>query len=198
MDEKRGIGKNNQIPWHISGDFKRFKRITSGHPIIMGRKTWDSLPFKPLQNRTNIIVSGDLTFRPHQNHHKLRNCSNCEGLECAVAYTLDEALRFAKEHFVRHSGEVDASTDSKIRVLRDSGQARMTVDSSEEEVFVIGGGQIFQQALPLADKLYLTIVEGDYQCDTFFPEYHQFKKVVKEESKESEGYKYKFLELETS
>ena len=61
---------------------------------------------------------------------------------------------------------------------------------------MIGGGQIYEQALPLADKLYLTLVEGEYEADTFFPDYSQFKKVVYGEKKESEGLKYKFLELE--
>jgi dihydrofolate reductase len=65
-----------------------------------------------------------------------------------------------------------------------------------EEVFVIGGAQIFQQAIPIADKLYLTIVEGNFDADTFFPDYQEFKKIISEERRESDGYKYRFLELE--
>ena len=168
MDEKRGIGKDNKIPWHISEDFKRFKKITSGHPIIMGRKTWDSLPFKPLPNRTNIIVTHDLNFSPHQIHHKLRNCSICESLGYAVVNSLEQAIDVAKKKERDNNGEI----------------------------FIIGGGQIFQQALPFADRLYLTIVEGEFDADTFFPDYSSFKKVVFEESHASGGYKYKFLELE--
>ena len=70
------------------------------------------------------------------------------------------------------------------------------IQNTEYEVFIIGGGQIYQQALPFADKLYLTIVEGDYNCDTFFPDYSEFKTVISEEKKESDGFKYTFLELE--
>lgn len=96
--------------------------------------------------------------------------------------------------------------DKDYKPARDNAQAINSLEEAisfarrrlakREEAFVIGGGQIFQQALPLADKLYLTIVEGDYNCDTFFPDYSEFKKVVYEEQKESEGHKYKFLELE--
>ena len=168
MDEKRGIGKDNKIPWHISEDFKHFKNITSGHPIIMGRKTWESLPSKPLPNRYNIIVTGDKTFNPHKNliHHKFVNCQICEGLECTVGYSLSDAIELAKKK------------------------------KGSDEIFVIGGGQIFQQAMPLADKLYLTIVQGDYQCDTFFPDYFQFKKIISEQKAQSGTYKYRFVELE--
>ena len=65
-----------------------------------------------------------------------------------------------------------------------------------QEAFVIGGQKVFEQTISLADKLYLTIVEGDYNCDAFFPDYSEFKKIIFEEEKEGEGYKYKFLELE--
>ena len=156
MDKKRGIGKNNKIPWHIPEDFKRFKALTSGHPIIMGRKTWDSLPLKPLPNRTNIVVTRDLSFsfaRP--------------GL-AKLAGSLEEALR----------------------------QAMLA--QGNDEAFVIGGGQIYDQTIKkgLVDKLYLTIVDGKFDADTFFPDYSEFKKVVFEKKSQSEKYKYRFLELE--
>ncbi len=154
MDKKRGIGKDNKIPWHIPEDFKRFKALTSGHPIIMGRKTWDSLPLKPLLNRTNIVVTRDLSFsfaRP--------------GL-AKLAGSLEEAIEIAKKA------------------------------EGNEEVFIIGGGQIYQQAIKIADKLYLTIVDGKFDADTFFPDYSDFKKVISEEEHDNGEYKYTFLELE--
>ena len=73
---------------------------------------------------------------------------------------------------------------------------KITSEKDKEEIFFIGGGQIYAQAIKFADKLYLTLVEGDYDADTFFPDYSKFKKVVFEEKHESAGYKYKFLELE--
>src|SRR3989344_7531643 len=76
MDEKRGVGKDNRIPWHISEDLKRFKAITAGHAIIMGRKTFDSLE-KPLSNRYNIVIARDEEF-------KFEGVSVCSSLEEAI------------------------------------------------------------------------------------------------------------------
>ncbi|MDO8620673.1 MAG: dihydrofolate reductase [Candidatus Levybacteria bacterium] len=158
MDEKRGIGKDNKIPWHIKEDFRRFKTLTSGHAIIMGRKTWESLPIKPLPNRTNIVITRDPASLAR------RGLARLNGLE--VVRSLEEALR------------------------------RASLAQGDDECFVIGGGQIFEQTIGLADKLYLTIVKGDFGADAFFPDYSEFekKKVVGEG--ESEGHKYTFLELE--
>ena len=156
IGKNRELGKDNKLLWHIKEDLQRFKSLTYGHPIIMGRKTWDSLPFKPLPNRTNIVVTRNpsLSFaRP--------------GL-AKLARSLAEALR----------------------------QAQGKLGS--EEVFIIGGGQIYEQAIQkgLVDKLYLTIVDEEFDADTFFPKYSEFKKVISEEKRESDGYKYKFLDLE--
>lgn len=148
----RALGLNGRLIYHIPEDLKRFKKITSGHPIIMGRKTFESIGH-PLPNRTNIVISRDPDY-------------SSEGI--IVVHSLEEALR----PFDR---------------LRAQG---------DDEVFVIGGGQIYQEAIGLADKLYLTVVEGNPQADTFFPDYSEFKKVVFEEAHESDGLKYKFLDLE--
>lgn len=174
MDKKRGIGKDNKIPWHISEDFKRFKQITTGHSIIMGRKTWDCLPFKPLPNRTNIIVTQKSKLKSQNYNVKLRGNSvalrnsKVKITKVFVANSIEGAIEFAKK------------------------------EEGNEEVFIIGGGQVYEQAVKkgLVDKLYLTIVDGNFDADTFFPDYPEFKKVISEESKESEGYKYTFLELE--
>ncbi|MBI2622096.1 dihydrofolate reductase [Candidatus Microgenomates bacterium] len=88
-----------------------------------------------------------------------------------VVRSIDEALELAKKETLRQTQGL-------------------------QEIFIIGGQQIFEQTLPLVDKLYLTVVEGDYNCDTFFPDYAEFKKIVSEKTGESEGHKYKFLELE--
>nr|AIA15636.1 Dihydrofolate reductase [uncultured bacterium] len=149
MDEKRGIGKENTLMWKIPGELKRFKEITTGHPIIMGRKTFDSIG-RVLPGRTNIIITRDI-------HYVVDGA--------VVVHSLEEALKKAKG--------IDA-----------------------EEIFVIGGGQIFQQALPQVDRLYLTLVQGDFSADTFFPDYSAFTKKISEEQKEAENYKFTFLTLD--
>lgn len=146
----RALGKNNELIYKISEDLKRFKKITSNHIVIMGRKTFESIG-KVLPNRINIVITRNPAFYEDN---------------VITAHSLDEALRLAEL-------------------------------KGESEVFIIGGGQIYEEAINKADKLYLTIVEGSPDADTFFPDYSDFKKVVWEsEEKESEGFKYKFLELE--
>jgi dihydrofolate reductase len=166
MDEKRGIGKNNDLLFRIAEDFKRMTEITSGHPIIMGRKTWDSLPEnrRPLPRRYNIVITRDEEF-------KINNLK--EGDNFAVVKSLEEGIRKAEEILkpVQHD--------------------------SEKEIFIFGGGQIFKEAMEkgLVDKLCLTIVEGDFKADTFFPDYSEFKKVVFEKERQEREYRYKFVEL---
>lgn len=146
----RALGKNGRLIYYIPEDLKRFKKVTSGHPIIMGRKTFESIGH-PLPDRTNIVITRDEDYF-------------AEGVE--MSHSLDEALRLA------------------------------SLAQGDDEVFVIGGGQIYEEAMPFADKLYLTIVEGNPDADTFFPPFSDFKKVVFEGSHESDGLKYKFLDLE--
>ncbi|MBU1031927.1 dihydrofolate reductase [Patescibacteria group bacterium] len=145
--KNRALGKDNELIYKIPEDLKRFKKLTEGHAIIMGRKTFESIGY-PLPNRLNIIITRDKNFSE-------------KGI--TVVHSLEEALQQIQ---------------------------------GEDEVFVIGGGQIYKEAMPLADKLYLTIVEGNPSADTFFPDYSDFKKVVFEESHESGGLKYKFITLE--
>ena len=157
IGKNRELGKDNKLLWHIPEDFKRFKTLTSGHPIIMGRKTWDSLPIKPLPNRYNIVIT---------------STANYEAKGAVVCNSLEDALR------------------------------RALLAQGDDECFVIGGGQIYKEALEkgLVDKLYLTIVDAPsadgFDADTFFPDYSEFKKVVFEQKGQSSGYKYRFLELE--
>ena len=129
------IGKDNDLLWHISDDLKRFKRITLGHQVIMGKRTYESLPFRPLKNRTNIVITDD----PREKF---------EG--CVTVYSIEEALEHCHAH---------------------------------EESFIIGGGSIYRQFLPYANKLYLTLVHKDFEADTFFPEVDlsQWKLVEKED-----------------
>ncbi len=122
MGKNRAIGKDNQLLWHLPNDLKHFKELTLGHPIIMGRKTYESIG-RPLPNRTNIVVSRKKDWFE-------------EGI--LIVGTLKEALKFAK----------------KI----------------DENFFIIGGGNIYEQTIDLADKLEVTIVDTNADADTFFPE----------------------------
>ncbi len=154
IGRNREIGAKNQLLWKIPEELRRFKEITTGHPIIMGRKTHESIG-RVLPGRTNIIVTRDTRYEIRE-----------EG--AIVVHSLEEALEKAQD-----------------------------ADGSEE-VFIIGGAQIFAEALPTADKLYVTLVDADFsEADTFFPEYEAgFKKKFPEELQESAGFKYRFLKLE--
>lgn len=149
MDEKRGIGKQNAIPWHVPGELKRFKEITTPHPMIMGRKTFESIG-KVLPGRPHFIITRDTNY-------------NVEG--ATICHSLDEAINKAKE-------------------------------LDQEEIFIIGGGEIFKLAMPYADRLYLTLIKGAYEADVFFPDYAKFKNIISHEAKETNGFSYEFLILE--
>lgn len=121
MAENGVIGKNNKLPWHIPEDLQHFKKTTFGKPVIMGRKTLESMNFKPLPGRHNIIMT----------QHKLLVAEGC-----TIVHSALEALNAAGE---------------------------------AEEVMVIGGSKIFEVFLPLASRLYLTIVHELYTGDSYFP-----------------------------
>ena len=144
ISESRALGKNGKLLWHIPEDMKRFKKLTEGHVVIMGRKTFESIG-KFLPNRMNIVVTRNILLtnlkRPSQLGQYLSFC-----------HSLKEAIRQARGRFIQNK--------------------------FPGEIFIIGGGQIYQQAIKYADKLYLTIVKGDFKADTFFPDYSEFKKVA--------------------
>ncbi len=133
------IGKNNRLPWHLPADLKRFKQITTGTPIIMGRKTFKSIG-KPLPGRTNIVIT-------HQENLKLK--------DVVIAHSLREALEACDRGATAQRSEEMVA----LPLSADRG--------GDEEVFVIGGAQIFEQALPLADRIYLTRIDQDFEGDTF-------------------------------
>ena len=121
VSDNLAIGRAGDMPWHISADLKYFRRITSGHSVIMGRRTWESIGCRPLKNRRNIVVSSTLEAG--------------DGFE--VARSLEQALEM----------------------------------TAGEEVFIMGGGRLYAQALPLAGRLYVTHVHTVVEdADTFFPE----------------------------
>ncbi|MXS71019.1 dihydrofolate reductase [Flavobacteriaceae bacterium W22] len=121
MGENNEIGSDNQLLWHLPKDLKHFKEITSGHPVIMGRKTYESIG-KPLPNRTNIVISRKKDWFE-------------EGI--LIIGSIKEAVKFAK----------------KI----------------DEDIFIIGGGTIYDQTMEIVDKLEVTLVEANLEADTYFP-----------------------------
>ncbi|CAA7386453.1 dihydrofolate reductase [Chryseobacterium fistulae] len=125
MGENNEIGLNNQLLWHLPKDLKHFKDLTSGHPIIMGRKTYESIG-KPLPNRTNIVVS------------RKKNWFE-EGI--LIVGSIKEAMKFAK----------------KI----------------DEKVFIIGGGNMYEQTIDIVDKLEVTLVKAHWEADTHFPKINE-------------------------
>jgi len=120
--DNRAIGKDNRLLWHLSEDLKRFKKLTTGHTLIMGRNTFLSLPNGALPNRRHVVISD-------------QRGETFEG--CEMAASIEEAIRLAGDR---------------------------------DECFVIGGGMVYAQFLPMAGKLYLTQVHESFEADTFFPE----------------------------
>lgn len=149
VSEDWGIGKGNELLWHIPEDLKRFKKLTFGNSLIMGKKTWESLPRKPLPGRKNIVLTDD----PR------------ELIEFSItAYSLEDALSKCEK---------------------------------KDEIFVIGGGSVYRQFMPITDRLYITHIHKIAPADVFFPEIDPliWKIVEKEDFKstESEGPAYTYI-----
>lgn len=152
MDENQLIGKNNELPWHLPADLAYFKRVTMGHPIIMGRKTHESIG-RALPGRENIILT--------------RN-KNYTSDSCTVLHTLDDIISL--------------------------GQIK------EEELFVIGGAEIFKELLPITDRLYMTHIYHEFEGDTFFPKinWEEWKIINREDgiTNEKNPYRYEYVVYE--
>jgi dihydrofolate reductase len=152
MSANRVIGRDNKMPWHLSADLKRFRAITMNSPILMGRKTFESIG-KPLDGRTNLILSKNPDYQP-------------DG--CLVFDSLENALNAAKRF--------------------------------GDELFIIGGATLYEIALPLAQRLYLTNIETEFEGDTFFPEldWNDWNEIACEHIVDDEkvDFTYRFLTLE--
>ncbi len=150
LTENRVIGKNNDLPWHLPDDMKYFMQTTKGHPVIMGRKNYDSIPekFRPLPSRTNIVVTRQRDFV-------------ADG--CIVVHSLEEAL------------------DEATNIVTD-------------EIFIIGGAEIYRQGMPKADKLYLTEILATLDGDTYFPEFdtRSWKEVSRLHHPKDDRHRYAF------
>ena len=138
ISENHVIGKDNKLLWYLPNDLKHFKEITTGHTVIMGRKTYESVG-KPLPRRRNIIIT--------------RQAITIDG--CEVVNSLEAALALCRD---------------------------------EDEVFIVGGAEIYKQSMHLTDRIYLTIVHKDFEGDSFFPEIKktEWKEVFREDHKPDE------------
>lgn len=151
--KNNALGKNNDLIWHLPADLKRFKKLTTGHHMLMGRNTFESIG-KPLPNRTSVIITRNKDYFK-------------DG--CLIAYSLEEALEIASE---------------------------------DDEIYVIGGAQIYEYALQhnLADALEITLLHHSFDADAFFPEIDLsiWKEVNREDFKadEKNDYNYSFIRYE--
>jgi dihydrofolate reductase len=144
------IGKNNELLFHLPNDLKRFKEITTGHSLIMGRNTLLSLPRWPLPNRRHIVI----TDKPDDHFPG-----------CELVYSIDEAIEKVKD---------------------------------EKEAFVIGGGMVYRQFYPIANKLYLTVVNKSFDADIFFPEidFSEWDEIAREDFyDEKNGFYYSYINV---
>jgi dihydrofolate reductase len=151
MSSNGVIGKENQLPWHLPEDLKRFRLITNNNVVVMGRKTHLSIG-KVLPNRLNVILSRDTKWY------------NPLGDNCVVCYSVEEVI----EKF-------------KYR-----------------DLFIIGGSEIYNQFLPHTDKIYLTLIDKDFEGDTYFPNLGDNWKEVERETFEKEDFKFHFILLNKS
>lgn len=139
------IGDKNALLWHLREDMIHFRTITSGHPVVMGRKTYESIG-RPLPKRTNVVITRDTNL-------------TIEG--CTMAHSLEQAIALFEP---------------------------------SDEIFIIGGAQIYSQALPLADRIYLTVVDREYQGDSSFPaiDYSQWYQSARDDFSRGEEFEYPF------
>jgi dihydrofolate reductase len=147
--DNNAIGKDNQLLWHLSEDLKRFKLLTTHHTIVMGKKTFESLPLRPLPNRRSIVIT---------------DIANEKIEGCVMAYSIEDAVALCD-------------------------------DAAEN--FIIGGGSVYKQFMPIANKLYLTKVHKNFEADTFYPEidYTDWELLEKQEklTDEKTGLTYSYL-----
>jgi len=143
--KNNAIGKDNDLIWYLSDDLKRFKRLTTGHTILMGRKTYESLPNGALPKRENVVITKD---------------KNLALPKCIMLHSIEEAIEKYAD--------------------------------SEDEIFVIGGGSIYDELLPYAKKLYLTKVHANFEADVFFPEIKEDDWTVLSEEHHQKGEKNEF------
>lgn len=149
----RALGKNGDLLFKIPTDLERFRTLTKGRPVVMGRKTWESLPAgrRPLPDRANIVITRQTDY---------------EALGAAVTQTLEEALAIAQKAV------------------------------GADEIFIIGGSEIYAAAMPHTHRLYLTLVDDDAEGDVVFPPYDEFTSIIEEQHNTDSSPHFTFITLE--
>lgn len=144
------IGKNNQLLWHLPEDMRHFRETTRGKPVIMGRRTWESLPdaFRPLPGRHNVVVSRNATF---------------QAPGATLIGSLNEAIQLTED--------------------------------TADEVFIIGGAELYRQALPAVQRLYLTEIASDFDGDVFFPpiQANDWTEISRSAAQSASGLEFSFV-----
>lgn len=171
LSENRVIGDHGKIPWHIKADLIHFRDLTLGHVVIMGRKAFDSMweyyrqVGKQLPKRTHVIITRNKDLDSRFSSRGGLSRGNENEEHLYIVHSIEEAIELGKN-------------------LQKNG-----------EIFISGGGQIYEQGLKYADKLYLTIIHKNFEGDACFPDYSEFNKVINREDKTEGPFSFTFLEL---
>jgi len=146
------IGKDNALLWHIPEDLKHFKKTTSGKPILMGRNTYESLG-KPLPNRPNIVIS--------------RSYKSIKSGDATQVYKSLELREVVPPNKISEGPFLYASIEEGVKAAKD-----IALKMNADEIMIIGGGEIYKQTMKIADRLYITLIDKEYEGDTFFPAFN--------------------------
>lgn len=168
VSKNRVIGKNGKIPWILPEDMAHFKSLTTGNVLIMGRKTFEEMG-KPLQNRFSIIISTTKNWNS-------RNWSNC-----ATVKNFDDALKLAKKITEE---EIDCpGLDSILNPFFNT------------NIFICGGSSVYEKAMPLVEKMYLTEIHQEFDGDAYFPQFDEssFEKIIEKPAEKNPDFSYDFV-----
>lgn len=175
------IGRANRLPWHLPEDLAHFKALTMGHTVIMGRKTWESLPprFRPLPHRRNIVVSRTPAYQAQG------------ALVCA---SLDEALKVGAGSTATGAPAVAETAPAAAETGAPSAAAAFPL-AGAGDLFIIGGATLYAEALPRAERLELTEIDADVAGDTFFPAFDrtQWRELARTCGIAANGLRYAFV-----
>jgi len=169
MAENRVIGKDGKLPWHLPDEMKHFIRLTTGHTVVMGRKTFESIGSKPLPNRRNIVLTRDQDY-------------SSAGVE--IAHSAQDAIALT------------TTPPPEITQASPAYSTNPQPPATHHHLFICGGEQAYEDALPMADHLYLTTVHASFEGDAFFPEFDltvwRLEDEIRHESDDRHKYAFTF------
>ena len=184
MTKNRVIGQDGGLPWHLPDEIKYFRETTKGKPVIMGRKTFDSIGRNPLPGRTNIVVSKNIRI----------------SVKAGIPKVSAELQASSKQTNVRQSKAPSLDQPKILFAKRFDESIQLAKDSKADECFVLGGAEIYGQALPIAHRLYQTIIDAELEGDVFFPEFNaadwELVSTTLHDIDEKHRYRFKMMVLE--